>query len=74
MSDDDRYGCIGDVRGDCGIDHRTPEAAARCIEADHRGCAAQGGYSDRRIVRRSDGAEMVEDFYPDGMPAGYVEV
>ena len=43
------YTCRGSVRGGCGHRHRTLEGAARCCAADQRGCARQGGYSDRRV-------------------------
>jgi len=43
------YTCWGDVRGCCGIAHRSIEAAQRCIEEDQKGCEGQGGYSDREI-------------------------
>jgi len=44
------YICTGSVRGECGHQHRTQEAAERCLARDQRGCAMQGGYSDRRVV------------------------
>lgn len=44
------YTCSGTVRGDCGIKHRTPEAADRHARRDGKHCAAQGGYSDRVVV------------------------
>ena len=40
----------GNVRGECGHKHRTPEAAWRCLQRDCAGCRQQGGYSDRVIV------------------------
>ena len=52
VSESTRYRCIGDVRGWCHIDHRSYEAAERCISRDRRGCVSQGGYSDRTIVVR----------------------
>lgn len=42
---------LGSVRGACPHIHRTEEAAARCLARDQRGCASQGGYSDRQIYR-----------------------
>ena len=39
----------GSVRGDCGHHHRTVAAAEACLEQDRRGCASQGGYSDREV-------------------------
>jgi hypothetical protein len=45
-----KYTCQGDVRGDCGVMHRTISSACKCITRDQTGCASQGGYSDR-IVR-----------------------
>ena len=41
--------CWGPIRGACGHKHRTLAAAERCLERDRRGCATQGGYSDRTI-------------------------
>ena len=48
------YFCDGDVRGACGHQHKTVEAAIECLERDRRGCRTQGGYSDRNIVRAED--------------------
>lgn len=45
------YYCRGQVRGACGHRHATYDAAAACLDEDRAGCAMQGGYSDRRIVR-----------------------
>ena len=45
------YETYGDVRGSCDHNHRTIEAAERCLEKDSRGCKKQGGYSDRSIYR-----------------------
>lgn len=62
------YCAIGSVRGHCGHHHRTPEAAARCVERDRRDCERAHGYSDRHIVD-SDG--VVWDHWADG---GQIEV
>jgi len=51
------YTTRGSVRGCCGHKHRTIEAANRCQRDDQRGCASQGGYSDRGIVPVEDGDE-----------------
>jgi hypothetical protein len=53
------YECSGSVRGSCGHAHRTLSGAVACRSRDHRGCARQGGYSDRRVVR-TDGETMTE--------------
>jgi len=45
------YTTEGGVRGNCGHRHRSIGAAYACIRDDQRGCASQGGYSDRDIVR-----------------------
>ena len=45
------YTTTGSVRGSCGHKHRSRELARACIARDHRGCEAQGGYSDRRVVK-----------------------
>jgi hypothetical protein len=52
-----RYICEGGVRGGCGIQHLTLKGALRCLSEDQEGCASQGGYSDRRIVR-ADGEDL----------------
>ena len=39
----------GSVRGGCGHLHRYEAHAEACIASDQRGCASQGGYSDRGI-------------------------
>lgn len=44
------YTCIGSVRGACPHKHRTLCGAVRCLAHDQRGCASQGGYSDRFVV------------------------
>lgn len=54
------YTTSGSVRGCCGHRHRTIEAAKRCIDKDHAGCARQGGYSDRTVVYY-DGSELNSD-------------
>lgn len=54
-----RYTTEGSVRGSCGHEHRTLDAVLRCLERDQRGCASQGGYSDRRVVR-TDGERLDE--------------
>lgn len=43
------YTTKGNVRGECGHEHRTEAAAQACLERDQRGCASQGGYSDRVV-------------------------
>ena len=48
------YTTIGRVTLDCGHQHRTAYAAARCIKQHHAACKRSGGYSDRRVYR-SDG-------------------
>lgn len=40
----------GSVRGSCGHDHRTLKGAVACLKRDQRGCAKQGGYSDRTVL------------------------
>jgi len=44
------YTTTGSIRGCCGHTHRSEETATKCLERDRRGCASQGGYSDRRVV------------------------
>lgn len=43
------YTTWGSVRGCCGHAHESQDAAEKCIARDHRGCASQGGYSDREV-------------------------
>ena len=52
---------IGDVRGCCGHEHRSRDAAETCLRRDQRGCAAQGGYSDRLIYRQTGGCLQEDD-------------
>lgn len=52
-----KYIASGSVRGDCGHRHSTISGAVRCCHADSVGCARQGGYSDREVVRE-DGEAM----------------
>jgi hypothetical protein len=66
----DTYTCEGDVRGCCGVTHRTMTGAVRCLEADQAGCASQGSYSDRAIYR-SDGQRMVAGIDGDGRYSEY---
>jgi hypothetical protein len=51
----DAWTTTGEVRGGCGHRHRTATGVARCLVRDERGCAAQGAYSDRRIVEVTHG-------------------
>ena len=44
-----RYQCRGDVRGCCGVDHKTLATAAKHLQLDQVGCRSQGGYSDRYV-------------------------
>ncbi len=57
--DDATYTTSGSVRGCCGHRHRTLGAAVACLRRDQDGCASQGGYSDRDIIR-SDGNPLTE--------------
>jgi len=45
------YTTKGNVRGYCGHKHRDIYTAYDCLERDRAGCKAQGGYSDRKVVR-----------------------
>jgi len=51
------YTTVGSVRGRCGHQHRTLEAAVACRRADQQGCRSQGGYSDRVVRIVEDGVE-----------------
>lgn len=46
------YVCHGEFRGDCDVEHRTVEAAARHCRRDSNGARRQGGWSDRFPTRR----------------------
>ena len=46
------YVTHGSVRGGCGHDHRSQRTAEECLRRDQRGCAGQGGYSDRRVIEQ----------------------
>jgi len=54
------YTCVGSIRGDCGVLHRTLSGAVACLWRDRQGCASQGGYSDRSI-RHADGTPLDDD-------------
>ena len=62
-----RYTTWGSVCGDCGHEHRTLEAAYRCLRRHQRGCRSQGGYSDREI-RRLDPGSTVDSYYVQDGP------
>jgi hypothetical protein len=51
MTKNRRYTAWGPVRGCCGHEHWSPEAARRCAERDGKDVKAQGQncYSDRRV-------------------------
>lgn len=65
-----RYTTTGSIRGGCAHLHRTREAAARCLARDERGCATQGGYSDRRVVEIETGYHVY--YAPDGSGETYL--
>lgn len=54
------YAAIGDIRGNCGHEHKSIKAAEECRARDAAGCKSQGGYSDRR-VRHADGSPLTGD-------------
>ena len=58
------YTTKGTVRGNCGHKHRTLKSVHKFIERDQNGCAKQGGYSDRYIVR-CDGKDLSENEQQD---------
>ena len=49
------YTCSGSVRGECGVAHQSLRTAEAHYRKDQRGCRAQGGYSDRTVVKVEDG-------------------
>ena len=71
------YTTVGDIRGWCGHAHRSIRTAAACLERDRRGCARQGGYSDRRVVARDPGHRANDhtsppDIFVLNKPAGLI--
>jgi hypothetical protein len=60
-----KWTCKGDVRGGCGIIHRTREAAGKCCDADHRavkrGHPSSNAYSDRHPVPVDAEARRAEE-------------
>lgn len=52
------YEAIGSVRGPCGHRHKCIRTAQDCVEYDQRGCASQGGYSDRHVHLIEDGVDQ----------------
>ena len=65
------YTCIGSVRMECGVVHRSYDVAARHVEEDRRVCIAIGGgaYSDRRIYQiDEDGHRVGVHYDEDGYP------
>lgn len=64
------YTCIGDTRGQCGVKHATRREAEKCCESDRRGCARQGGYSDRQVAEIGDDGYLYEDIVADRWIAG----
>ncbi len=49
----------GAIRGRCSHSHRTLQGAIQCLDRDMQDCAAQGGYSDRSILRRTASGHIV---------------
>ena len=45
------YTTEGSTRKCCGHKHRSFRTAKACLLRDDRGCARQGGYTDRKVVR-----------------------
>lgn len=60
------YTTFGQVRGCCGHAHKTVEAAEKCRAEDHRGCKAQGGYSDRHVREIESRRELETYSLPQG--------
>ncbi len=54
------YKVTGNIRGECGHNHRSVRRAAICRNRDFVGCARQGGYSDRSKLEVSEGGVIVE--------------
>lgn len=54
------YSAYGNVRGDCGHKHQSIDAAKMCFHDDSVGCARQGGYSDRFLLRVYENNKRVE--------------
>ncbi len=54
-----RYTTHGAVRGRCGHEHRTIQAALKCLARDIRQCQSVGGYSDRYVYLVADDGSLV---------------
>ena len=54
------YTTRGDVRGECGHQHRSLRTAEKCRQRDADGCRGQGGYSDRHVCR-GDGEPLTTE-------------
>lgn len=44
------YTCLGTIRKDCRTQHKTLEAAQRCLERDQSKCKAHNGETDRVVM------------------------
>lgn len=56
----EKFTTTGPVRGTCGHKHRSMKTAVECLKRDIRGCASQGGYSDRRVVAIDEDGDTTE--------------
>lgn len=54
------YTTSGSFRGSCGHKHRYIRTAQACLLEDAKGCASQGGYTDR-VVQAVDDDGNVRD-------------
>lgn len=64
-----KFTTYGDVRGQ-GKVFDTQHAAENSLAADQRGCAKQGGYSDRQVVAIDEDGYLRQ--IEDGKAAGYI--
>ena len=55
----------GSVRGQCSHKHNTMKGAIKCLDMDCKGCASQGGYSDRRIMAVHASGNVTGPYYGD---------
>lgn len=65
-----KFVCVGSVRGWCGHEHRSEDAAERCCDRDQAGCEKRRGYSDRRVYDACDEALRHNDIRGYWLPGG----
>lgn len=59
------YITCGSVRGQCSHKHKTIAAAEKCVHEDGKGCASQGGYSDRKVMAVHEDGGVTGPYYSE---------